>query len=136
MHSIARHCDQCKQYGTLEIQNDQTLICPHCVKEWGKIQTIEKIFDSCPICTCRQFYLSKDFNQFLGCSIMVVGIVLVPWTYGLSLPVFALIDWLLHRRVPTIINCYRCGSEFRGFKPKGTFKPFLHHIGLKYDKYR
>ena len=67
---------------------------------------------------------------------MIVGIVLVPLTYGLSLPVFALIDWFLHKRVPTIINCYKCGCEFRGFKNEEKFKPFLHHIGLKYDKYR
>ena len=67
---------------------------------------------------------------------MVVGIVLVPLTYGLSLPVFALVDWILHKKVPTLINCYKCGAEFREFPNKKGFKPFLHHIGLKYDKYR
>lgn len=67
---------------------------------------------------------------------MLIGILLVPLTYGLSLPVFALVDWLLHRKVPTIINCYKCGTEFRGFKNEKSFKPFLHHIGLKYDKFR
>ncbi len=65
---------------------------------------------------------------------MLIGIVLVPITYGLSLPAFALIDWFLHRRVATVINCYKCGSEFRGFKNENDFKPFMHHIGLKYDK--
>jgi len=67
---------------------------------------------------------------------MIVGISLVPFTYGLSLPVFALIDWYLHKKIPTIINCYKCGCEFRGFANKKKFKSFLHHIGLKYDKYR
>ncbi len=68
---------------------------------------------------------------------MLAGIVLVPWTYGLSLPVFAGVDWLLHKRVPFILNCYRCGCEFHGFDSEHSrFKPFLHHIGLKYDKYR
>ncbi len=68
---------------------------------------------------------------------MLVGIVLVPFTYGLSLPVFALVDWFLVRRVETLINCYKCASEFRGFKDDASrFKPFIHQIGLKYDKYR
>ena len=67
---------------------------------------------------------------------MGIGIVLVPKTYGLSLPVFAFIDWLIYKFVPTIVACYRCGSEFRGFETPKQFKPFMHHIGLKYDKYR
>jgi len=67
---------------------------------------------------------------------MIIGIALVPATYGLSLPVFALMDWLLHRKVPTLINCYKCGSEFRGFNNSKNFKPFMHHIGIKYDKFR
>lgn len=78
----------------------------------------------------------KDFNQALGCLIMAGGIVLVPFTYGLSLPVFALLDWVLFRRVASFVVCYRCATEFRGFVVPKHFKPFLHHIGLKYDKYR
>ena len=134
--SIACHCTGCKQYGEVALSGKTALSCPHCHNEWGIIKDLSLVFEYCPICRCRQFYTSKDFNQFIGCMIMIVGIVLVPLTYGLSLPVFALIDWFLHKRVPTIINCYKCGCEFRGFKNEEKFKPFLHHIGLKYDKYR
>ncbi len=133
--SLARHCDQCKQYGEVEA-HPGSFSCPHCAKQWGKITTVEEIFNSCPVCTGKQFYTSKDFNQLIGCAVMLVGILLVPLTYGLSLPVFALIDWLLHKKTPTIINCYRCGCEFRGFVNKKNFKPFIHQIGLRYDKYR
>ncbi|MCB9748106.1 MAG: hypothetical protein H6755_06840 [Candidatus Omnitrophica bacterium] len=134
---IARYCQECNEYHSLDITPSLTeLTCPHCQTKWGTITNPDDIFDYCPICQCRQFYLSKDFNQFLGCLVMLIGIVLVPFSYGLSLPVFALIDWLLHRRVPYIINCYRCGCEFRHFQTSRKFKPFLHHIGLKYDKYR
>ena len=135
--TIARHCKKCKQYLIVEISANIFIQCPKCHDPWGTIKNPQNIFDYCPICDCRQFYLSKDFNQFLGCSIMLVGIILVPWTYGISLPIFALIDWLLHRKVATIINCYHCGTEFRGFNDEQKrFKPFLHPIGLKYDKYR
>ncbi len=135
--SLSRHCPQCKQYTTVELQEQPTLACPQCSSLWGKVDTIGGIFDYCPVCQCRQFYISKDFNQFIGCLIMLVGIVLVPFTYGLSLPVFALVDWFLAKRVEPLINCYKCGSEFRGFKTEvKRFKPFIHQIGLKYDKYR
>ena len=133
---MARHCPGCKQYGEVEALEKIDLLCPHCQIKWGREEDLNKIFDFCPVCQNRQFYTSKDFNQALGCAIMLVGIVFVPWTYGLSLPVFALIDWSLHRKVPTLVNCYKCATEFRGFENTKNFKPFLHHIGLKYDKYR
>ena len=136
MQSLTRHCDQCKKYGEVELTDAMSIVCPNCQHPWGNLKDLSSVFDYCPICNARQFYTSKDFNQFLGCLIMVIGIVLVPVTYGLSLPVFALMDWILHKRVATLINCYKCASEFRGFGNDHTFKPFLHHIGLKYDKYR
>ncbi len=138
MKTIARHCPQCKKYQMIEPAEGQELKCPHCSHLWGKFETAALIFERCPCCTCRQFYITKDFNQALGCAVMAIGIVLVPWTYGLSLPVFAAIDWLIYKKIPVVTCCYRCGSEFRGFPaPKDReLKPFMHHIGLKYDKYR
>ena len=134
--TLARHCDNCKQYHEVNLNEHANIVCPHCAHPWGKLETLDKALDFCPVCQCRQFYTSKDFNQLIGCGVMAIGIILVPWTYGLSLPVFALIDWLLHKKVPTIINCYKCGSEFRHFLVTKNFKTFMHHIGLKYDKFR
>ncbi|MBI5150432.1 MAG: hypothetical protein HZA28_06645 [Candidatus Omnitrophica bacterium] len=135
--SLSRHCDQCKQYGAVELGENASFVCPNCSHPWGKTTSLDAIFEYCPVCRCRQFYTSKDFNQLLGCLVLLIGIVLVPFTYGISLPVFALLDWFLAGKVPTVINCYKCGSEFRGFPDAfKRFKPFLHHIGLKYDKYR
>ena len=134
---ICRHCPKCKQYGELEYKGQTEFYCPQCGEKWGEVKNQKNFFDYCPMCPARQFYLSKNFNQFVGCLIMGIGIVLVPWTYGLSLPVFALVDWLLHKRTANLINCYRCGTSFAGFtEEEKRFKPFLHHIGLKYDKYR
>ena len=134
MYSISRECPSCKKFSKIILSENFSIICPQCSGEWGKVQKFENVFDRCPICQCRQFYLQKDFNQALGCLIMLIGIVLVPWTYGLSLPVFALFDWILHQRVPSIVVCYKCLSEFRGFKIPSHFKSFMHHIGARYDK--
>jgi len=133
---VAHTCKHCKRFGLVEVDNDKTIYCPHCHKEWGRVKNSKDIFDYCPMCPCRQFYISKNFNQFLGCLIMLMGIILVPFTYCLSLPVFALIDWIVYKRVKTIVNCYRCGCEFHDIDTGTRFKPFMHHIGLKYDKYR
>ena len=136
MPTMARFCDQCRKYTMSTVSDGVQLKCLHCQNQWGEVVSTENVFDRCPVCTCRQFYTDKDFNQVIGFIIMGIGIVLVPFTYCLSLPVFALIDWIIYKRVPRLVACYRCATEFRGFKIPDRLKPFMHHIGLKYDKYR
>lgn len=136
MKTISRFCDHCKKYARIDLIDSSKILCPHCQKEWGQTETVDATIDRCPVCTCRQFYVDKDFNQILGFIVMGIGIVLVPITYGLSLPFFALIDWIIYKKVPKLIACYRCGSEYRNFNIPERLKPFIHHIGLRYDKYR
>lgn len=134
--TISWDCVHCKNYVTAPIRKG-AVICPQCQAAGDPIAADDFNFEQCPLCPCSQFYTSKDFNQALGCAIMLIGIVFVPMTYGLSLPAMALIDWLLYRKIPLIAICYRCGAEFRGFrKLPEHFRPFLHHIGEKYDRYR
>lgn len=136
--SIVYQCSQCKKYQTVEVSfsHNQKIYCPSCQKQNGEIKNIDFIFENCPLCQCRQFYVQKNFNQAVGCLIMGIGIILVPKTYGLSLPFFALLDWLLYRKMQTIVICYRCSAEFHGFTPPKHLKSFMHHIGMKYDKDR
>jgi len=136
MKSITRHCDQCQDYQEIEFDEPGELICPNCSALWGRITDFDKVFQHCPVCMCRQFYISKDFDKFIGILIILIGIVLVPMTYGLSLPVVAFIDWKLYKRINNFVNCYKCGAEFRGFDIPPDLKPFMHHIGEKYDKFR
>src|SRR3569623_1992799 len=125
MPTISRFCPNCKKYARIEVSDGLTLQCPHCQQSWGKVDKVETVFDRCPICTCRRFYVDKDFNQIVGFGVMVIGIILVPKTFGLSLPVFAFIDWLIYRKVPQMVACYRCGSEYRGFNIPSQLKPFM-----------
>lgn len=136
MQTISCDCPDCKKYFKIAFLPGAILICPTCNKDYGRVSPEHDPFTSCPLCQCKQFYIQKDFNQLIGCLVMLIGIVLVPKSYGLSLPVFALIDWLLYRKVKTMVICYKCGAEFRGFSVPENLKPFLHHIGAKYDKFR
>ncbi len=134
MISLSKVCDQCKKYVQIPLIENQIIACPECSKDYGTLASLEKVFDHCPVCQGRQFYIQKDFNQALGCLVMLIGIVFVPFTLGLSLPLFAVIDWFLYRRISSMAVCYRCHSEFRGFKIPVHLKPFMHHIGAKYDR--
>ena len=60
-------------------------------------------FKECPACSGSHFYRQKDFNRLFGCGFIIFGILLVPHTYGISLPIVALVDWFLYSRVPDTI---------------------------------
>lgn len=78
----------------------------------------------CGVCGDDKLYTQKDFNQKIGCLVMAVGAALVPWTWGLSLGVCALADFLLYRVLPTITVCYVCGSRYRGLPINPDHFPF------------
>ncbi len=90
----------------------------------------------CPICGCRHLYRQRDFNRGLGCLLVLVGAVLVPWTYGLSLVVLSLVDLALYYRLQEAVVCYRCDTVFRDARPGPRQKDFdlLKHDVLKYGK--
>ena len=137
MSSIFLKCQSCQTDQLIPIDPKSTqIVCSSCNEKVGEIKNKEDIFDYCPICDCRQFYLTKDFNQYIGYGIVILACVLVPVTYGLSLPVLALFDWILYKRAKDVVNCYKCGCEFHDIDySHKKFKPFMHHIGLKYDKF-
>ena len=142
MKTISWDCPHCKKVALVQAKAG-ALVCPHCNENCGRLGPLgervdneEHFPEACPRCSCTQFYLVKDFNQALGCTMMLIAIVLVPKTYGLSLVGMWLIDLLLFKRIPSAALCYRCGAEFRGFKLPEHIKPFIHHIGVKYDRKR
>jgi len=53
-------------------------------------------FSKCPHCKCEHFYRQKDFNRAIGCLVILIGAVFVPLTYGLSLVIVAIADWILY----------------------------------------
>ena len=69
----------------------------------------------CVSCGSKRLYSQKDFNRVLGVGIVVIGAVLSPWTYGLSLVACMAIDYGLYYLVPEITICYACDAIHRGF---------------------
>ena len=132
MPSVGKECDACGRY--YRAMGETAVICPHCQNEKAEISLSTWDFSVCPFCQGRQFYRRKDFNQILGCLVVLVGVVLVPFTYGISLPVLILADWILYRRVSDLVVCYRCQAEFREFGviPEEV-RTFDHHTAELYE---
>ena len=110
--SDAIHCKECKNPNLFEKNID---------------------FSICPICDCKDLYRKKDFNQAVGCIIILIGAILVPWTYGVSLLVLSLVDFFLYQRVKDSVECYKCKSEYKNIAVPTQIKSFDHHIAELYE---
>jgi hypothetical protein len=112
--------------------------CPDCgiKRKIAQNHWSEDAVDVCPLCGCHHLYRQRDFNRAFGCVLVLLGAVLVPWTFGLSLPLFGLIDLWLYRRLKDAVVCYRCDTVFRDAIPgtrQGEFDLLKHDV-LKYGK--
>jgi DNA-directed RNA polymerase subunit RPC12/RpoP len=135
---VRTQCRECGLPFSERIRPDAELICPKC----GAARTVaaagwgEDSVAVCPICGCRHLYRQRDFNRGLGCLLVAVGAVLVPWTYGLSLVALSLVDLWLYRRLRDAVVCYRCDTVYRDARPGEGQVDFdlLKHDVLKYGK--
>ncbi len=93
--------------------------------------------DQCVVCGSQHLYRQKDFNRKVGVAIVVIGVLLAYWTYGLSLLAVAFIDWVIYQNVFDVGCCYRCGAQYREFEKIGELEPFnlqLHYYYKNLEK--
>ena len=121
--------------------NRTELSCPSCAAtravdpngwEAGPPGRIER----CPLCACEHLYGQKDVNRALGCALVLLGAIFVPWTFGLSLILLSGLDLLLYYRLPKAVVCYRCDTVYRDARPgprQGEFDLLKHDV-VKYGK--
>jgi hypothetical protein len=124
------------------LRSDQKrLSCPNCAAAqdldpagWSRAEPDQ--IRQCLVCGCRHLYRQRDLNRALGCLLVAVGAALVPWTYGLSLVLLAVVDLALYYRLPEAVVCYRCDTVFRDARPTPRQAPFdlLKHDVLKFGK--
>ena len=139
---IRTQCRACGlPFNAVLVPGSGELPCPSC----GAVRPVsgekwtdgpEGAVEACPLCGCRHLYRQRDFNRALGCTLVAVGAALVPWTFGLSLPAFGLVDLWLWRRLKDAVVCYRCDTVYRDARPgprQGDFDLLKHDV-LKYGK--
>jgi hypothetical protein len=78
----------------------------------------------CAACHCAEMYVQKDFNRTTGLVLVVIGAVLVPWTYAISLVVVTIIDFVLYYKLGDVTVCYDCRAVHRGYPLNPDHKPF------------
>ncbi|MEC7821965.1 MAG: hypothetical protein VX896_06010 [Candidatus Neomarinimicrobiota bacterium] len=120
-------CEVCK----IEKSFSEAIHCKECYEP--NLFKKDLNFSVCPICGCKDLYRKKDFNQALGCIIILIGAIFVPFTYGISLLTLSLLDFLLYKRVKDAIECYGCKSEYKNINVPTNIKSFDHHKAELYE---
>jgi hypothetical protein len=92
----------------------------------------EEMIESCRSCGAKDLYLQKDFPRKIAIPIVIAAAILVPWTYGISLIVAAIIDFVIYRRTKWMTVCYKCRAEYRGFHNNPKHKEFDRHLDELY----
>ena len=134
MPSIAGTCDNCNEPFNIEASGITQLSCTRCGDRTWNITPELDVFTQCTFCDCQHFFKQKDFNKVMGCGLVLLGAVLVPFTYGLSLLVLAVFDWIIYQRLPHIAVCYRCRTEYRGYDLPESIQGFNHWTGWATEK--
>jgi len=141
--TVRFYCDEC--LAELEVPLDPEsgeVTCPNGHPVIAFHHQIEEKLRCCSRCAGTAFFAQKDFDQRLGCLILVIGaataLVVSKLVGGLAfvpvLLLFALGDYFLAQRVGTVVICYRCDSEYRGLPDAATFKAYDPHIAERYAK--
>jgi predicted RNA-binding Zn-ribbon protein involved in translation (DUF1610 family) len=115
---VEHRCERCGDVRTLRFSES--------LRERG-------VADICALCGSEHFYVQKDFDQRIGCLVVAIGAAFVPWTYGLSLAVCALIDLVLYARLPNVAKCYVCKATYRGGVRNPAHEAFDLHRLEKYE---
>lgn len=135
---IRTQCRACGFPFGAEITPGRELDCPNCEARCAvPTDTWEgDRVDACALCGCEHLYRQRDFNRSLGCLLVLIGAIFVPWTYGLSLVALSLVDLWLYKRISDTVVCYRCDTVYRDARPtprQGEVDLLKHDI-IKYGK--
>lgn len=134
---IVLSCPHCERFQTLTLEDpipsELEYDCLACKKKVHIKRLQQDPLEGCPVCGCQHLYQQKDFKKWLGILILVLGMVFAPWTYYMSLVGALILDAILFPFFPWMQICYRCESEFRGWKKNPKLDRFEHEIGAHYE---
>lgn len=128
-------CSQCNKDNLADLSADiREISCQHCgqviptklsssMRQGGKV-------DRCVLCNKIRFYVQKDFNPRLGLLIFAIGVLFSYHTYGLTLLIATIIDFILYKVLKTVTICYNCRAIYRGFEEDPAHRGFDHNLAM------
>jgi hypothetical protein len=117
-------CPRCEQTSRAALPADaKTLHCAHCaaVIDVPADALQDGGVNVCVVCRSHDLFVRKDFPQWLGVLIVVIGFAAssvawyyhqIEWTFGILFATAA-IDVVLYLLMGEALVCYRCGAHYR-----------------------
>ena len=118
-------CRGCERASRVEVDESGEFDCPLCGQHYllpAEGHDGEGI-SACPVCGCEELFVRSSFPQRLGITIVVIGFVAssVAWYYHMRFVTMgilfatALLDVILYFTLGSMLQCYRCHAEYRGW---------------------
>ncbi len=97
----------------------------------------------CPVCSCDEFYLQKDFNRRLGFFVVIISgllaFLLMLQEHILGFIVLLAVtglDVFIYSKLRTVTVCYKCHTIFRSFPRCEEHRGFDLEAEEKYKRIR
>jgi hypothetical protein len=141
---LCPHCDHWLQTDRVRSSGWNCPMCGFLISAAAPLQAGLEDLTTCHRCGNHELYIQKDFPHWLGMGILVVACAVSAVTYALYwikttwaiLIGSALLDGFLYLIMGDVTVCYRCQTQYRGFRPNATHQPFDLAIGEKYRQER
>ncbi|MFQ5752636.1 MAG: hypothetical protein ACE5HI_11620 [bacterium] len=135
MKTVEFICNKCEKDILADLSTtEKSIVCPHCghavTAQISKSMQNDGKIDRCVVCGKIRFYVQKDFNPRLGLLIFAIGVIFSYHTYGLTLLIATIIDFILYKILKTVTVCYHCRAIYRGFEEDPTHRGFDHNLAL------
>jgi hypothetical protein len=122
--NITFACPECDHTSRIPHERGTAVACPQC--DWKQPVVAEGesagSLDECLVCGCKELFIRKNFSQRVGVMVVATAATasLIAWGYYMWYTAFgilfaaALLDLYLYFTVGNLLQCYRCGAEYRG----------------------
>lgn len=132
MMTVEITCPECGSginiYPAVDAKTAHCDVCQATVPTKFNSEHTEGRLCDCPVCERKDFFQQKDFSRKIGVLLFVIAACFVPWTYGISLIILWLVDLFLFRRIPNVVICYKCQTNFRGLSNLKEIPQFNHEM--------
>lgn len=132
--TVCPNCKQFQEFSASKFDEHQCQKCNNSIFPQASDAFKDHFeLNQCPHCGAAHIYKQKDFNRTFGISLLVIGIILSFFTYGISLLIVTALDWWLYHKVGWVGCCYLCHSQFRSSEKINSLEAFDLEL---YDYYR
>ena len=136
------YCPRCVRAVDIEGAGEASGVCLRCGAPWTyrAHDAPDVAVSRCGFCGNRAFFVQRDFDQRIGCAIMLASIGAALWVgarfgwiwFTPVLLATVLIDWALAVAIKPVTICYRCDAEYREVPLNPRHRPYDPHVAERY----